>query len=149
MSRRVEEAIYLKKHLDEETRKLMGEKSAAETLLSYLIALLYAATAAVAAMAGREMIEAVARKIVFGMKLEANQYSGIMRLSTICGLGLMMIPWLGTFLIVWHRVERADSMRGRFMTGARWVAGAAVLYLIFAVTQLAVAGYWPLLSGAA
>ncbi len=139
----------MKKNFDEETRKLMGEKRAAETLLSYLVALLYAAVAAVAAMAGREMIEAVARKIVFGMELQTNQYSGFMRISTIGGMGLMVILWLGTFLIVWHRVERADSMRGRLLTGTRWIAGAAVLYLIFAVTQLAVAGYWPLLSGAA
>jgi hypothetical protein len=139
----------LKKDLDAETRKLMGEKSVAETLLSYLVALLYAAMAAVAAMAGREMIEAVARKMVSGMELEVNQYSGIMRISTIGGLALMVILWLGTFLIVWHRVERADSMRGRLLAGARWIVGAVVLYLIFAVTQLAVAGYWPLLSGAA
>ena len=139
----------MKKYLDEETRKLMGEKSVAETLLSYLVALLYAAMAAVAAMAGREMIEAVARKMVSGMELEVNQYSGIMRISTIGGLALMVILWLGTFLIVWHRVERADSIRGRLLTGACWIVGAAVLYLIFAVTQLAVAGYWPLLSGAA
>jgi len=133
----------MKNRTDDEARRLTGEKSAGEILLSYGIALAFAAVAALAALAGRETIEAIACRIVLPMKLEANQYSGFLRLSTIGGLGLMALLWLGAFLIVWHRVERAESMRARLKVGACWTAGATLLCLAFALIQFAVAGDWP------
>ncbi len=133
----------MKKALDEETRKLMGEKSTGEILLSYGIALMYAAVAAFAAVAGRALIDAVARKIVFQMTLEVNQVSGFLRLATIVGMALMVLVWIVSFLIVWHRVEHADSARAKLLIGARWGSGAAVLLIAFAVIQRIVAGYWP------
>ncbi len=134
----------MKKTADEEIRRMLEKDSPKATLASFGIALIYGAVAAVAGMAGREMIEGVAAKAIYGMKLQVNQYGGYYKTAAIAGAAAMVLAWLGTFLWVWHAAGRGETVRERVRIGLLWTLGAAAAYLLFAVIELAAVGVWPL-----
>ncbi|MGI6240285.1 MAG: hypothetical protein ACOYI5_11760 [Christensenellales bacterium] len=90
------------------------------------------------------MIERVAMKIILGMELEANQYSGYWRMAAIGGAVLMVVLWLSTFMIVWYQIERAGELKNRVRVGAKWTLGAFAAYLLFSVVMFVSVGSWPL-----
>lgn len=134
--------------MDNDLKRLMERDSLRTTVLSYLMTLVYAAVSAVTAMAGREMIETIALKLIFSQELQSVQYGGFRRISQITALVLMVGLWLTSFMVVWHRIEREDTLKRRLWIGAVWIASAVVGYLVFGLIQLAVVGYWPHLTGA-
>lgn len=134
--------------MDNDLKRLMERDSLRTTVLSYLLTLVYAAVSAVTAMAGREMIETIALKLIFSQELQSVQYGGFRRISQITALVLMVGLWLTSFMVVWHRIEREDTLKRRLWIGAVWIASAVVGYLVFGLIQLAVVGYWPMLTGA-
>lgn len=137
----------MKKVEDAELRRLMDQNSIKSTVISYLLTIAYAVVAAFACMAMREMLESVAMKIIYGSQLETNQYIGFKRIAQIVAIALMVGSWALTFMVVWHKIEKADGLRARLKTGVYWIIGAAVAFCVFGLIQLAVVGYWPTLTG--
>ncbi|MGI6239877.1 MAG: hypothetical protein ACOYI5_09665, partial [Christensenellales bacterium] len=69
----------MNKPMDNDLKRLMERDSLRTTVLSYLLTLVYAAVSAVTAMAGREMIETIALKLIFSQELQSVQYGGFRR----------------------------------------------------------------------
>lgn len=137
----------MKKVEDAELRRLMEQDSIKNTVISYLLTIGYAVVAAFACMAMREMLETVVMKFVYGAALETNQYAGIRRITQIVAIALMVGSWALTFMLVWHKTEKAEGMKARVKVGACWIACAAAAFCVFGLIQLAVVGYWPTLTG--
>ena len=133
---------------NDDVRKLMDENSVKTTVLSYLMTILYGVIAAISAMAGREMLETVAIKIIYGQDLEVSQYGGLKRIAQISAVVIFVLAWMLSFMVVWHKIERADCLKERIRLGVKWIAGAIVLFAVCAVLQYFVVGYWPTLTGA-
>lgn len=136
------------KNEDADLRRLMEKDSIKSTVISYLLTIAYAVAAAFACMALREMIETVGMKIIYCFELEAAQYLGFKRIFNIVGLVLMVAVWALTFMITWHRIEKADGMKERIRRGLSWIVAAAAAFAVFGLIQLVVVGYWPTLTGA-
>ncbi len=92
------------------------------------------------------MTDRVSAKIIYAMHLEVNQYGGLYRTSAIAGAAVMVLAWLTTFFVVWHRIGRAETREARVRIGFRWTMGAAGMYLVFALIEWAVIGSWPLVG---
>ena len=133
---------------NDDVRKLMDENSVKTTVLSYLMTILYGVIAAISAMAGREMLETVAIKLIYGQSLEIVQYGGLKRIAQISAVVIFVLAWMLSFMIVWHRIERAGTLKQRVRVALIWIAGAVVLYALFGVVQYLFVGYWPTLTGA-
>lgn len=137
----------MNKPVDADVRKMMEENSIRTTVVSYLMTLVYAVAGALAAMAGREMIEKIAMKLIYTQEMEVSQYSGFRRISQISALVLMIGLWITSFMLAWHKIEKAGSLKKRIQIGLCWIIGALALYAIFGVVQYLVVGFWPTLSG--
>ena len=138
----------MKRVEDADLRRLMEQESIKNTVISYVLTILYAIVAAFACMAMREMIETISMKIISGSDLMAAQYGGIRRMTQIAAIVLMVGVWCLTFMLVWHKVEKATYMKNRVKVGLCWIFGAIVMYFVFSFIQLTVVGYWPTLTGA-
>lgn len=137
----------MKRVEDAELRRLMERDSLKNTVISYVVTIIYAVVAAFACMAMREMLETVAMKVVYAMEMEAVQYGGFKRIAQIAALILMVAVWALTFMVVWHKIEKADSIKKRVKIGVCWTVGAAAAFCVFGLIQLAAVGYWPTLTG--
>ena len=120
---------------NDELRRMMDENSAKTTVLSYVMTLVYAVAETFACMAGREMIESIAIKIIYSI-------------VQITAIVLMVGIWMSTFMVVWHKIEKAGSLKNRVKVGAVCIGIALAAYLVFCLVQLAAVGYWPTLTGA-
>ena len=140
--------MNMKKVEDADLRRLMEKDSIKNTVAAYLMTILYAVVAAFACMALREMIETVSLKIVYSFELEAAQYHGFKRISQIVAIVLMIASWALTFMIAWHKIEKAEGIKEKIKQGVIWAVGAAVMFCVFGLIQLVVVGYWPTLTGA-
>lgn len=141
----------MNKAYDADTRKVIKDGSAGNLILSFLMTLAYAATSAVAAMAGREMIEKVSLKIITANIDELtnlSQFTGFRRISQISAIVLMIGLWLCTFMVVWHKLERCETMRSRVKLAALWIGGSVVAFFVFALTLYFTGCGWPQLTGA-
>ena len=135
--------------MDQDLKKLMDENSIKTTVISYLMTLIFAAVSAVAAMAGREMIERLMRHFVFGgyAALQVNQTTGLRHLSTIIGLAAMVGLWLAAFMIVWSKTEKAGTLKRRVKVNLVWIAVAAACFIAFTLITYFVTGQWITLQG--
>lgn len=133
---------------NDDVRKLMDENSVKTTVLSYLMTILYGVIAAISAMAGREMLETVAIKIIYGQDLEVSQYGGLKRIAQISAVVIFVLAWMLSFMVVWHKIERAGTLRQRVKVALVWIACAIALYALFGLVQYLFVGYWPTLTGA-
>ena len=132
-----------------ELRRMMDENSAKTTVLSYVMTLVYAVAEPFACMAGREMIESIAIKIIYSMNMiNVSMYGGWKRIVQITAIVLMVGIWMSTFMVVWHKIEKAGSLKNRVKVGAVCIGIALAAYLVFCLVQLAAVGYWPTLTGA-
>lgn len=134
---------------DQDLKKLMDENSVKTTVLSYLMTLVFAAVSALAAMAGREMLERLIREFVYSgtAELQVNQKSGLLHLSTIIGFAIMAGVWLAAFMIVWNKTEKAGTLKKRVKVNAIWIGVAAGCFLLFFLVTFVVTGQWPTLQG--
>lgn len=134
---------------DQDLKKLMDENSIKTTVISYLMTLIFAAVSAVAAMAGREMIERLMREFLFNgsTDLQVNQTTGLRHLSTIIGLVIMVGLWLAAFMIVWGRTEKAGTLKKRVKVNAIWIGAAAGCFLVFLLVTYFATGNWLTLKG--
>lgn len=134
---------------DQDLKKLMDENSIKTTVISYLMTLIFAAVSAVAAMAGREMIERLMREFLFNgsTDLQVNQTTGLRHLSTIIGLVVMVGLWLAAFMIVWGRTEKAGTLKKRVKVNAIWIGAAAGCFLVFLLVTYFATGNWLTLKG--
>ena len=133
---------------DNDVRRLTEQDSFKTTFISFLMAIIHGAAAAVTCMGGREMIETIGIKVIYSQELEISQYGGLKRIVQISAIVLMVGLWISTFMIVWHKIERAGCLEERVRLGVKWIAGAIVLFAVCAVLQYFVVGYWPTLTGA-
>lgn len=135
--------------MDQDLKKLMDENSIKTTVISYLMTLVFAAVSAITAMAGREMIERIMRDFVFSgnAELQVNQTTGLRHLSTIVGLGIMVGAWLAAFMIVWHRTEKAGTLKKRVKINLIWIGAAAGCFLVFLLATYFFTGQWLTLRG--
>ena len=135
--------------VDQDLKKLMDENSIKTTVISYLMTLIFASVSAFTAMAGREMIERLIREFVFSgsADLQANQTTGLRHLSTIVGLVIMVSLWLAAFMIVWHRTEKAGTLKKRIKVNAICIGAAAGCFLVFLFVTYFVTGNWLTLRG--
>ena len=134
------------KRIDEETRRLMGQESAGKTLLSFALAAVYGAAAALAAMVGREMAIAIASGRIMVAELGAAQYGGVANVAEIVATVAAVALWLITFVVAWTHMEKGGDLKTRLGRCAVWTLCALALGLIFALVQLIATGNWPHLS---
>jgi small-conductance mechanosensitive channel len=139
----------MKQPMDQDLKTLMDEQSIKTTVISYLMTLVFAAVSAVAAMGGREMIERLMRAFIIknASELQVSQGTGLSHLSTITGLVLMVSIWLGAFMVVWSRTEKAGTLKKRVKVNAIWIGGAACCFLVFLLVTYFVTGQWLTLRG--
>lgn len=140
----------MNKVYDDDTRKVIKDGSASNLLTSFLMTLVYAATSAVAAIAGREMIEGVTLKILssnIDALTNVSQFGGFRRISQISAIVLMVGLWLCTFMVVWHKLERRDGVSARVRYASIWVGGSIVCYFVFALIMYWTGLGWPTLTG--
>ena len=91
----------------------------------------------------------VAIKIIYSMNMiNVSMYGGWKRIVQITAIVLMVGIWMSTFMVVWHKIEKAGSLKRRMKVGAFCIGIALAAYLVFCLVQLAAVGYWPTLTGA-
>lgn len=124
--------------------------SVKSTLVSFVVAVVYGAVAAVGFASGREMLETIVNAVVYGnLENLPNQINaaGYRHLGVIISISVMALAWLITFMIVWYKAEHAEDMAKRVSVGVKWIIGAIVFIFITSVVVFAISGHWPSLRG--
>ena len=126
--------------------------SVKSTLVSFVIAVVYGAVAAIGFASGREMLETIVYSLVYdNMDNMANvsNIAGYKHLGVIISITVMALAWLSTFMIVWYKAEHAPDMAKRVQIGVKWVIGAIVFIFITSVVVFAITDphKWPSLMG--
>lgn len=137
---------------DREIRDMIEKETPKNIVASFVLAISFGVAAGLAAMAFREMGQHLTNKVI-AMMLEADilnaaQPGGIRNLSSIVFLAIMLLGWVISFMIVWHKIEKAPSMKKRVRFGVIAIAVALVLFGIFELVGYAVTGSWLYLTGA-
>lgn len=134
---------------DKEIRRLLEKESPKNIVVSFVLAMVFGVTAGLAAMAFREMFETTAIQIIYSATLDnIAQYGGLKRIAQIVAIFIMLCGWVISFMVVWHKIEKAPSMAARIKFGVIAIAISIALFLIFSLVQYLVVGYWPTLTGA-
>lgn len=133
---------------DREIHKLIEKESPKNIIVSFVLAMGFGVAAGLAAMAFREMFETSAISLIYSADLEAAQYSGVKRVAQIVAIVIMLTSWVISFMVVWHKIEKADSMKKRIKFGVIGILVALALFALFGLIQYLVVGYWPTLTGA-
>ena len=129
-----------------EIPELPGQESVRNTLVSFAIAAVYGAVAALGFVSGRELIETVVRRASDGLVVNQNNVVGYSNLGSIAGVAAMALAWLVTLMIVWFKAERAEALPGKLRLGGLWCGGAVAFALVASLATLAL-GIRPALFG--
>lgn len=137
---------------DKELHDMLEKETPKNIVVSFVLAISFGVAAGLAAIAFREMCQHLTNALI-GKLLElelltAAQPGGIRNLSSIVFLAIMLLSWVISFMVVWHKIERAPSMKNRVKFGVTAIIVALVLFGIFELVGYAVIGSWLYLSGA-
>lgn len=142
----------MNKQENKELHDLIEKESPKNIVVSFLLAMVFGVAAGLAAIAFREVFENVAISIIYSDKmlgiLSASQPHGIKRLCQIVALSIMLLGWVISFMIVWHKIEKAPTMERRVKFGVIAIAVAVALFGAFELINYAVLGDWLRLNGA-
>ena len=133
---------------DREIQKLIEKESPKNIVVSFVLAMVFGVAAGLAAMAFREMFETAAMKLIYAADLESTQYGGLKRIAQIVAIVIMLTSWVISFMVVWHKIEKAPSMKARIKFGVIAIVICVALFAVFGTVQYLVVGYWPTLTGA-
>ena len=137
---------------DQEIRDMIEKETPKNIVVSFVLAITFGVSAGLAAIAFREMCQHVTNKIIAIMleadMLNASQPGGIRNLSSITFLAIMLLGWVISFMVVWHKIEKASSMKKRVRFGITAIIVALVLFGIFELVGYAIIGSWLYLTGA-
>ena len=137
---------------DKELHDMLEKETPKNIVVSFVLAISFGVAAGLAAIAFREMCQHLTNALI-GKLLElelltAAQPGGIRNLSSIVFLAIMLLSWVISFMVVWHKIERAPSMKNRVKFGVTAIIVALVLFGIFELVGYAVIGSWLYLTGA-
>lgn len=132
---------------NKEIRDLIEKETPKNIVVSFVLAMLFGVAAGLAAIAYGEVILNFALRIIYSSDLEAAQYVGFKRICQIVSLTTMLMGWVIAFMIVWHKIEKKQSMQERIKYGVVAIVVALGLFGIFEVVNYLVIGEWLYLSG--
>lgn len=132
---------------NKELRDLMEKETPKNIVVSFVLAMLFGVAAGLAAIAYGEVILNFALRVIYSSDLEAAQYVGFKRISQIVSLTTMLMGWVIAFMVVWHKIEKKQSMRERIKYGITAIVIAVALFGIFEVVNYFAMGDWLSLSG--
>jgi len=137
---------------DKEIRDLIEKETPKNIVVSFVLAISFGVAAGLAAMGFREMCQHLTNKVI-AMLLEADvlnaaQPGGIRNLSSITFLAIMLLGWVISFMVVWHKIEKSPSMNKRVRFGITAIIIALALFGIFELVGYAITGSWLYLTGA-
>ena len=133
---------------DKEIRDLIEKESPKNIVVSFILAMVFGVAAGLAAMAFREMFETAAIRLIYSADLGTAQYGGLKRIAQIVAIVIMLTGWVISFMVVWHKIEKAPSMKERIRFGVIAILVSVALFMLFGLVQYLVVGYWPTLTGA-
>ena len=137
---------------DQQIRDMLEKETPKNIVVSFVLAITFGVAAGLAAIAFREMCQHLTNKIIAMLLaadvLSASQPGGIRNLSSIVFLAVMLLGWVISFMVVWHKIEKASSMQKRVKFGIAAIIVALVLFGIFELVGYAVTGSWLYLTGA-
>ena len=137
---------------DQEIRDMIEKETPKNIVVSFVLAITFGVAAGLAAIAFREMCQhltnAIIGKLLEMDLLSASQPGGIRNLSSITFLAVMLLGWVISFMIVWHKIEKAPSMKKRVRFGVTAIIVALALFGIFELVGYSVIGTWLYLTGA-
>ena len=132
---------------NKEIRDLIEKETPKNIVVSFVLAMLFGVAAGLAAIAYGEVILNFALRVIYSNDLEAAQYVGFKRISQITSLTTMLMGWVIAFMIVWHKIEKKQSMHDRIRYGVIAIIVALGLFGIFEVINYFAIGDWLSLSG--
>ena len=137
---------------DKQLHDMLEKETPKNIVVSFVLAITFGVAAGLAAIAFREMCQHLTNKFIAMMLsadlLNAAQPGGIRNLSSIIFLAVMLLGWVISFMIVWHKIEKASSMQKRVKFGVTAIIVALALFGIFELVGYAVTGSWLYLTGA-
>ena len=137
---------------DQEIRDMIEKETPKNIVVSFVLAITFGVVAGLAAMGFREMCQHLTNKVIAMMLeadlLNASQPGGIRNLSSITFLAIMLLGWVISFMVVWHKIEKAPSMKKRVRFGVASIIVALALFGIFELVGYAIIGEWLYLTGA-
>ena len=137
---------------DKEIRDMIEKETPKNIVVSFVLAITFGVVAGLAAMGFREMCQHLTNKLIAMLLaadvLNASQPQGIRNLSSITGLAIMLLGWVIAFMVVWHKIEKAPSMKNRVRFGVTAIVVALALFGVFELVGYAVSGSWLILNGA-
>lgn len=137
---------------DKDMRDMMEEESPKKIIVSFVLSMVFGVAAALAAVAFREVLQHLTNYVLtlpsVLKSLNASQPQGIKNLSSISGLVIMLLGWVIAFLTVWHKIEKAPTMKKRVRFGLAAIIVALALFGLFEVCGYAINGSWLMLNGA-
>ena len=137
---------------DQQIRDMLEKETPKNIVVSFVLAISFGVAAGLAAIAFREMCQHLTNKIIAMLLsadiLNAAQPGGIRNLSSITCLAIMLLGWVISFMVVWHKIEKAPSMQKRVRFGVVAIIVALVLFGIFELVAYAITGSWLYLTGA-
>ena len=113
---------------DDDIRMLMRRDSVSGQLIAFALAAVYGAVSGATALKLREIVLALARRIIYAAQLEVNQYRGFMQLWEIGTISVLVAAWLVLVLVAWNRIGRHDDIMRRLRTWCAWCAAAAAVW---------------------
>ncbi len=137
----------MNKNTNKEVRDLLEKESPKNIVVSFLLAMMFAVSAGMAAIAYSETLLNIALKIIYSSNLETAQYLGFKRISQITSLTTMCLGWLISFMVVWHKIERKPSMATRIKYGVTAIVVALAIFGAFELINYVFAGEWLRLNG--
>lgn len=116
---------------DREIQKMMEKDSPRNTVLSFVITIIFGILAALAAMTLNVVIKDGVTVIVNANldSLQASQGGGIKNIASIIASIIMLGSWMTAFMVVWHKVEKAVDVKTRVKNGVVAIVIAIVAYI--------------------
>ncbi|MBQ4090433.1 MAG: hypothetical protein IJC56_11245 [Clostridia bacterium] len=137
---------------DQQIRDMLEKETPKNIVVSFVLAISFGVAAGLAAIAFREMCQHLTNKVIAMMLdaelLSAAQPGGIRNLSSIIFLAVMLLGWVISFMVVWHKIEKAPSMQKRVKYGVTAIVVALALFGIFELVGYSIIGSWLYLTGA-
>ena len=137
----------MNKNTSPEVRALLEKESPKNIVVSFLLAMMFAVSAGLAAIAYSETFLNFALRIIYSSSLETAQYLGFKRVCQITSLTTMCLGWLITFMVVWHKIEKKPTMLTRIKYGLTAIVVALAIFGAFELVNYVFIGDWLRLNG--
>ena len=137
----------MNKRENKEMNDLFEKETPKNIVISFLLSMLFGVAAGLAAIAYGELVLNFAIKIIYSSEMAAAQYVGFKRISQIVSLTTMLMGWVISFMIVWHKIEKKPSLNQRVKYGVTAIVIALALFGVFEIINYISMGGWLSLSG--